>query len=263
VVEQAVRCADGTLMSFNSTACAWRRADVEAAGGWDGTTLAEDLDLATRVHLAGGSFTYLEGTTASALLPTRLQPFGDQQARWARGSLQNARRHTGAVRRARALRPGQRLGTLHHLWHYSIHPLILLLFALQAALALAGGTPAAPMAAALALMAAGPVAMYAVACWRLGGGRGLARLRHLPTLAAAGLGLTPRLGIASILGLASRRTGAFVRTAKGRKPWRPDLAAAAAALAVAGWAALADLSDPAAPGVLAFGACCAAAALLP
>lgn len=166
IVEQRVRAEAGTLMSFNATACAWSRAHVKAAGGWPAATLAEDLDLAARAHLAGARFVYLEATAVPALLPERTRAFALQQARWARGSLQNARLHSGAVLRAR-LTPAQKAGTLHHLWHYSIHPLILLLVASQAALAALGATgPAWLLWLAWGLPAAsaiGPLAMYAVA----------------------------------------------------------------------------------------------------
>lgn len=267
VAEQRVRAEAGTLMSFNATACAWSRRHLEAVGGWPAATVAEDLDLATRVHLAGGHFVYLEATAVPALLPESVRAFALQQARWARGSLQNARIHTGAVVRSR-LAPKQKAGTLHHLWHYSIHPLILLLVLCQAALAtldaggpgwLIGLTWVLPAAAAT-----GPVAMYVVATGKLHGWRRLGRLVRMAPLAIVGLGLTPRLAAAASAGLALRRTGPFVRTRKGRAPWRPELPALACAALVVAWALATDgEAHPLGWGVLAFGACCLAVTLWP
>ena len=46
VVEQPTRFWSGEVLPFNGTCGIWRRAAIEAAGGWHGDTLTEDLDLA-------------------------------------------------------------------------------------------------------------------------------------------------------------------------------------------------------------------------
>ncbi|HRE29273.1 MAG TPA: glycosyltransferase, partial [Anaerolineales bacterium] len=47
-VDQVARSANGLLMNFNGSAGMWRRACIDDAGGWQGDTLAEDLDLSYR-----------------------------------------------------------------------------------------------------------------------------------------------------------------------------------------------------------------------
>jgi hypothetical protein len=42
MVEQTARNRSGLMMGFNGRRV-WRRACIEAAGGWQGDTIAEDL----------------------------------------------------------------------------------------------------------------------------------------------------------------------------------------------------------------------------
>ena len=51
-VEQTTRSWAGHALPFNGTCGIWRREAIEAAGGWRGDTLAEDLDLSYRAWLA-------------------------------------------------------------------------------------------------------------------------------------------------------------------------------------------------------------------
>ncbi len=53
MVEQFARSTTGYWFNFNGTAGIWRRAAMEAAGGWKADTLTEDLDLSYRAHLCG------------------------------------------------------------------------------------------------------------------------------------------------------------------------------------------------------------------
>ncbi len=52
VMEQATRYRAGWLFQFNGTGGLWRREAIEAAGGWMGDSLSEDLDLVVRAELA-------------------------------------------------------------------------------------------------------------------------------------------------------------------------------------------------------------------
>jgi cellulose synthase/poly-beta-1,6-N-acetylglucosamine synthase-like glycosyltransferase len=80
------------LMNFNGSAGVWRRAAIDDAGGWQGDTLAEDLDLSYRAQLRGWELIYLPDVASPAELPTSMVAFKRQQFRWAKGSMQVLRK---------------------------------------------------------------------------------------------------------------------------------------------------------------------------
>jgi cellulose synthase/poly-beta-1,6-N-acetylglucosamine synthase-like glycosyltransferase len=91
-VESASRFLAGRFFNFNGTAGIWRRKAIEDAGGWSAETLTEDLDLSYRAQMAGGRFVYVGDIVVPAELPETLAGFHSQQRRWAKGSIQTARR---------------------------------------------------------------------------------------------------------------------------------------------------------------------------
>jgi cellulose synthase/poly-beta-1,6-N-acetylglucosamine synthase-like glycosyltransferase len=91
-VESAARYFAGRFFNFNGTAGVWRRAAIEDAGGWSARTLTEDLDLSYRAQLAGWKFVFLPEVEVAAELPAALSGFQEQQHRWAKGSIQTARK---------------------------------------------------------------------------------------------------------------------------------------------------------------------------
>jgi cellulose synthase/poly-beta-1,6-N-acetylglucosamine synthase-like glycosyltransferase len=103
-VESAARNFSGRFFNFNGTAGIWRRAAIEDAGGWSSSTLTEDLDLSYRAQLAGWEFAFVNDVEIPAELPAALSGFQDQQHRWAKGSLQTARKLLGAIARSDAER---------------------------------------------------------------------------------------------------------------------------------------------------------------
>ncbi|HEX2123756.1 MAG TPA: glycosyltransferase, partial [Thermoanaerobaculia bacterium] len=94
-VESAARNFGGRFFNFNGTAGVWRREAIESAGGWSSSTLTEDLDLSYRAQLAGWEFVFVNGVEVPAELPAALSGFQDQQHRWAKGSIQTARKLLG------------------------------------------------------------------------------------------------------------------------------------------------------------------------
>ncbi len=96
-IEHGTRAARGRFFNFNGTAGVWRKSAIERAGGWDAATLTEDLDLSFRAQLAGSRFRYLDDVEVPAELPACVNAFKGQQHRWAKGSLQTARRLLGRV----------------------------------------------------------------------------------------------------------------------------------------------------------------------
>ncbi len=100
-VESAARNFAGRFFNFNGTAGVWRRAAIEEAGGWSSSTLTEDLDLSYRAQLAGWSFVFLPDVEVPAELPAALSGFQQQQHRWAKGSIQTARKLLPSIAAAR------------------------------------------------------------------------------------------------------------------------------------------------------------------
>lgn len=91
-VESAARHFSGRFFNFNGTAGIWRRRAIDEAGGWSAATLTEDLDLSYRAQLAGWRFRFLHDVEVPAELPGTVTAFQQQQQRWAKGSIQTARR---------------------------------------------------------------------------------------------------------------------------------------------------------------------------
>jgi hypothetical protein len=121
VVEHTGRSARGAYINFNGTAGAWKRAAIESGGGWQTDTLTEDLDLSYRAQLAGWRFVYVPGVAAPAEIPSELGGYRSQQARWACGSIQVARKLVPRVLRAR-VRAGIKFEALAHLLGYAGAP---------------------------------------------------------------------------------------------------------------------------------------------
>ncbi|MGE4080833.1 MAG: glycosyltransferase family 2 protein [Reyranella sp.] len=96
-VEQTTRSWDGHALPFNGTCGIWRRAAIEAGGGWRGDTLAEDLDLSYRAWLAGFHGVFLATVTAPGELPTTFRAWASQQRRWTKGFSQIAYRMMAAL----------------------------------------------------------------------------------------------------------------------------------------------------------------------
>ncbi len=126
MVEQAARGHRGYWFNFNGTAGVWRVTAIEDAGGWTHDTLTEDLDLSYRAHLKGWRGEYLVDLEVPGELPAQMSSFRRQQHRWARGSLECARKLLGPVWRSDA-KLATKLQATAHLTAYGIH---LLLFSL-------------------------------------------------------------------------------------------------------------------------------------
>jgi cellulose synthase/poly-beta-1,6-N-acetylglucosamine synthase-like glycosyltransferase len=92
VVEHGARSRRGTFFNFNGTAGVWRRQAIEDAGGWQHDTLTEDTDLSYRAQLFGWKFLYLPDIECASELPIDMNGFKAQQARWAKGLMQTAKK---------------------------------------------------------------------------------------------------------------------------------------------------------------------------
>jgi len=92
VVEHGARSRRGTFFNFNGTAGVWRRKVIHDAGGWQHDTLTEDTDLSYRAQLKGWKFLYLPQIECASELPVDMNGFKSQQARWAKGLMQTAKK---------------------------------------------------------------------------------------------------------------------------------------------------------------------------
>ena len=102
VLEHGGRSRAGVFFNFNGTAGMWRRQAIDDAGGWESDTLTEDTDLSYRSQLAGWKFRYLEDVECPAEVPIEMTAFKTQQARWAKGLIQVARKTLPKIMRSKA-----------------------------------------------------------------------------------------------------------------------------------------------------------------
>ena len=100
IMEHGARSGSGRLFNFNGTAGVWRRRCIDEAGGWQHDTLTEDLDLSYRAQLGGQRFLFLEEVVCPSELPVEMNAFKAQQRRWAKGSMQTARKLLPTVLRS-------------------------------------------------------------------------------------------------------------------------------------------------------------------
>jgi cellulose synthase/poly-beta-1,6-N-acetylglucosamine synthase-like glycosyltransferase len=242
VVEHLGRNRNGLIMNFNGTAGVWRRAAVEAAGGWQSDTQTEDVDLSFRAQLAGWQARYLPEVVAPAELPPQLAAFKRQQARWATGAAQCLvklgwpllRGHLPSLAGGKS-RPGEhttsftstpstpgereqlawpaRLEALLHLSVWVAHPMSLLLLLLTPLLLL-GQIPVTFNLTVFWLVALGPLVAYALSQRHLYSDW-MQRMAYMPVLALLGTGLALSNTVAIACGLLGRDL-TFRRTPKFR-----------------------------------------------
>jgi cellulose synthase/poly-beta-1,6-N-acetylglucosamine synthase-like glycosyltransferase len=215
VIEQAARAWNGLFMNFNGTAGLWRRAAIETAGGWQGDTVTEDLDLSYRAQLAGYRMVYALDLACPAEIPNTVDGLKAQQRRWARGSIQTARKLLGRIWSADE-RFERKVAATFHLTHYVVSVLMTTLALLT--LPVLTWVPY-PVSSGwlwaiwfLVLGAAvSPCIGYYVAGRTLGHSR--FTLRNIPGLVALGTGLALNNAIA-VLGGSFGKDKVFVRTPK-------------------------------------------------
>src|SRR4029079_10001704 len=93
---------------------------------WQHDTLTEDMDLSYRAQLRGWKFVYLPEIAAPAELPVEISAFKSQQYRWAKGSIQVAKKLLPTILRSNATR-AQKFEAFFHLTNNLSYPLLLLL----------------------------------------------------------------------------------------------------------------------------------------
>ena len=129
-LEQKGRNGNGYLMNFNGSAGVLRASAITEAGGWAPDTLAEDLDLSYRLQLRGYRGVYLNDVEVPGELPPTITGLKRQQGRWARGSLQAAKKLVPSVNSSKRLSLKQKMEAVIHLTYYLVHPLMVASFLL-------------------------------------------------------------------------------------------------------------------------------------
>lgn len=210
-MEQTVRHRANLFPKFNGAAGIWRRASIEDAGGWLDDTVCEDLCLSTRAILKQWQFRFLPDVAAPAELPSSISAYKNQQARWAKGSMQCLLKYGPDILQTPHYSLTARLYALLSMSAYVTHVLVLLLLLLQVPLIYLNYRFSAYMAlfsiagiGQPVLFVLGQRALYADWRWRL---------RYFPTLLLVAIGMAPSNSRA-LLEAAGRHSHEFVRTPK-------------------------------------------------
>ncbi|MCZ6649417.1 MAG: glycosyltransferase [Acidobacteria bacterium] len=224
LVEHLARYRSGRFFNFNGTAGIWRRECIDTAGGWQADTLTEDLDLSYRAQLAGWRFVFLPHLVAPAELPAGVQAWKTQQHRWAKGSVETARKLLPRIWHAPLSRPIRWEAIFHLTANGSYLFMVLLCLLIWPTLHLRQHGAAWILAlvdlAVLGLATASVFVFYYRAQRRAGQGRA-ASLLCLPPLLGLGAALAINNSRAVLEALLGRRSP-FRRTPKeGRLDTKP------------------------------------------
>jgi glycosyltransferase involved in cell wall biosynthesis len=216
LVENRARFSSGRLFNFSGTGGLWRVEAIRDAGGWQHDTLTEDLDLSYRAQLGGWRFVYREDVVTPSELPEDVSSLRAQQYRWAKGTVQTARKLLGVVMRSNLTVP-QRVEALFHLTPHFAYPLMMVLSVLLLpALLLAPQTDLWAMFLVDLPLCVGTttsLGLFYGMAEKSQGGSVWTALRRLPALIALGMGMAPHLTRAVVDGMQSM-AGEFVRTPK-------------------------------------------------
>jgi cellulose synthase/poly-beta-1,6-N-acetylglucosamine synthase-like glycosyltransferase len=216
LVENRARFGSGCMFNFSGTGGIWRCAAIHDAGGWQHDTLTEDLDLSYRAQLKGWRFIYREDVVTPAELPAEMSAFRAQQYRWAKGTVQTARKLLVRVLSAK-ITMRQRIEACFHFTPHFAYPLMLLLSVLLLpALILLPATDTRTLLLIdlpLCMGTTGSLATFYSMAETAQGRSAWEALRRLPFLIALGAGLSPHLTRAVTDGMGSM-AGEFVRTPK-------------------------------------------------
>jgi cellulose synthase/poly-beta-1,6-N-acetylglucosamine synthase-like glycosyltransferase len=216
MVENRARFGANLLFNFSGTGGMWRRAAITDAGGWQHDTLTEDLDLSYRAQLAGWKFVYRPDVVTPSELPEEVSAVRAQQYRWAKGTVQTARKLMATVMKAE-LTLKQRVEAFFHLTPHFAYPLLVLLsvLLLPALILMPAASNAKMLMIDLPLLTAttGSLAAFYMEAENAQGRRKSGAILKLPMLIALGTGLAPHLTKAVVDGMRSM-AGEFVRTPK-------------------------------------------------
>ncbi len=241
LLEQPGRWSSGYMMNFNGSAGLLRTAAIFDSGGWNSDTLAEDLDLSYRMQLSGYKPVYLKDVQVPAELPPTITSLKRQQGRWARGSIQTARKVWPTVASSKELSVRQKFEAFVHLTYYMVHPLMVASFVLALlatflninvisyAIHVSIPNPAefigfpvlltleiAPWAVFVLMIVLSTISVlyYCIEAVRVQHLGLFKNIRQIIMLVILGYGISVSNSVSALSGLLSNQTGVFLRTPK-------------------------------------------------
>jgi cellulose synthase/poly-beta-1,6-N-acetylglucosamine synthase-like glycosyltransferase len=225
VIEHCGRNFSGRFFNFNGTAGMWRRVAIDDAGGWQHDTLTEDTDLSYRAQLKGWRFVYAPDIVCPSELPVEMNSFKTQQARWAKGLIQVAKKILPKVWRSQEpLRI--KLEATFHLTANIAYPLMIVFSVILLPAMIVrfyqGWFQMLYLDLPLFLASTCSVSsFYMVAQRELYPGEWRGRIKYIPFLMATGIGLAVTNAKAVIEAIIGKQTE-FVRTPKYRLEAREE-----------------------------------------
>ncbi|MBI2186326.1 MAG: glycosyltransferase [Acidobacteria bacterium] len=224
VLEHGGRNRSGLFFNFNGTAGIWRRSAIPDAGGWQHDTLTEDLDLSYRAQLRGWKFVFLSDLVSPAEVPVEMNAFKSQQHRWAKGSIQTARKVLPRILRSR-LPLAVKAEAFFHLTANFNYLLMCVLSVLMAPAMVIrynmGWYEMLLIDVPLFFAATASVANFYMVCQRELHKDWTTRLKYLPFLMSIGIGLTVN-NTRAVLEALFRKETEFARTPKYRIEGQAD-----------------------------------------
>lgn len=218
VIEHTARHRSGRFFNFNGTAGIWRRAAIYDAGGWSHDTLTEDMDLSYRAQLKGWEFIYLKDVVSPAELPVEMNAFKSQQFRWAKGSIQVAKKLLPTIWKSPDVPFSVKMEAFFHLTNNFAYPLLLLLSILLLPNLLVrthhGWREVLLIDLPLFFGTTLSIASFYITSQREIQRNWRPTLRRLPLMMSLGIGLCINQTRAVIEALFDRDSGEFVRTPK-------------------------------------------------
>ena len=127
-IEQKAKSLTHLFMNFNGTAGIWRTMCIKDAGGWHTSTLVEDLDFSFRAQMKGWKCIFDEDLVVNAELPVQMNAAKRQQFRWAKGSVQVAKKLLIMLLSHRKLSIDTKIQIFIQLTKHIINPLFLTQF---------------------------------------------------------------------------------------------------------------------------------------
>jgi cellulose synthase/poly-beta-1,6-N-acetylglucosamine synthase-like glycosyltransferase len=216
IIEHTARNRSGAFFNFNGTAGIWRRNTINDAGGWQHDTLTEDLDLSYRAQLKGWQFVFLPDVVSPAEVPVDMNAFKSQQHRWAKGSIQTARKLLPTILRSNLPMAVKREAFFHltNNMAYLLMVLLSLLMPLSMLVRFEHGLYGTLfLDLPFCITATASVCFFYVACQREQGLSWWGRLKYLPFLMSLGIGLAINNAKAVLEAIMRKETG-FTRTPK-------------------------------------------------
>jgi cellulose synthase/poly-beta-1,6-N-acetylglucosamine synthase-like glycosyltransferase len=218
VLEHGGRNRSGLFFNFNGTSGIWRRVAIPDAGGWQHDTLTEDLDLSYRAQLRGWKFIFLSDLVSPAEVPVEMNAFKSQQHRWAKGSIQTARKVLPQILRSN-LPLGVKAEAFFHLTANFNYLLMCVLSVLMVPSMVIrynmGWYEMLLIDVPLFFAATASVANFYMVCQRELHKDWTTRLKYLPFLMSIGIGLTVN-NTRAVLEALFRKETEFARTPKYR-----------------------------------------------